>query len=94
MADTEPAWWEGHGYLAGRQIDDRHWLCMTPMIFTWRVMLCDKVSVLDFACYHTALEAMDAFEAWDGQGEPPGDWIRHHATGKRRLEDGSIVVAP
>lgn len=28
-------------------------------------------------CYHTMAEAVAAFNEWDGEGDPPGDWIKH-----------------
>lgn len=94
MAAVEPAWWAEQGYMAGRQLDESLWLCVHKMIFTWRLMLCTERQVLDFACYHTPAEALLAWALWDGRSEPPGEWVRHHGSGKRRLEDGSIVVAP
>lgn len=27
-------------------------------------------------CYNGQLEARKALEAWDGQGDPPGNWIK------------------
>lgn len=93
MADTEPAWWQRQGYAAGRQLDQVHWVCVHKMIFTWRLMLCTEREVLDFACYHTPGEALAAFTTWNGKTVPPGDWIRHHGSGQRRLDDGSIVIA-
>ena len=72
------AWWQEMGYRAGRQLDDRYWLCLAEMIFTWRVMLCDTGTVYDFCCFEDLAEAQDCFEQWDGKGVPPGHWTRHH----------------
>jgi hypothetical protein len=86
-----PEFWQKQGYLSGREIEAGHWVCVHKMIFTWRLMLCTPDSVQDFYCYHTYAEALVAFVVWDGVKDPPGEWIRHHATGRRRV-DGQIVA--
>jgi hypothetical protein len=94
LSEEPPPWWAEHGYVAGRQLDAQYWVCVAEMIFTWRLMLCDPGSVHDFYCYSSKGEALEAVAIWDGYTDPPGQWIRHHATGRRRLADGSIVIAP
>lgn len=83
-------WWQQEGYLAGRPLDDHYWLCLTRMIFTWRVMLCDKGGVYDFCCFAQLADARACYDAWDGKGLPPGEWIRHHQSGLRH-ENGVLV---
>jgi hypothetical protein len=40
-------------------------------------------------CYETAHEAVQALDAWDGQGDPPGDWIKEKIS--ERLGPGAKV---
>lgn len=34
-------------------------------------------------CYHTAAEAIIAATFWDGQGDPPGNWIVEKPLGRQ-----------
>lgn len=77
MTDTQTDWWAEHGYLAGREIGGGLWMCVAPMIFTYRVMVCDPGSVYDHACYERLSDALEAYEQWDGQGQPPGPYTRY-----------------
>ncbi len=36
----------------------------------------DQCSHAGRYCYHTWLEAAEALRNWDGQGDPPGNWIK------------------
>ena len=77
-------WWEAHGYLAGKCIDPDTdlWVCLAPMIFTYRLMLCTPTCVHGFACYEPRLGlafAMAAFQKWDGRSAPPAGYTRIHA---------------
>lgn len=73
-------WWEKHGYLAGKPIQDGLWICLAPMIFTIRLMICDEGSVYDFYCYPQSNLglAFAAFDEWDGKGKPIDGWLREH----------------
>lgn len=35
-------------------------------------------------CYPIAKDARDALEAWDGNGDPPGEWIKEKVHGRTR----------
>jgi len=64
------------GYSLARQTDSGVWLAVMPMMFTvglfynidWHGYECRY-------CYKTALEAVHDFTIWDGEGEPPGNWV-------------------
>ncbi len=85
--------WEGHlTYL--RMIDEELW-ALTRFIFT-----CAIIGDIDMwgyrtrYCYHTEADALAAFEAWDGSGEPAG-WHRALIQGEpvRKTDaDGKIYV--
>lgn len=77
--ETKPkTWWEAHGYLVGKEITDGIWICVAPMIFTWRLMLCTPDYVIGFACYEREklARALEAFQAWDGNGLPLDGYTR------------------
>lgn len=78
MPDLNPTWWQKNGYLRGKEIGGGLWVCLAPMIFTWRLMLCAEDFVYGFACYDKAkLDlALEAFDAWDGTGLPLGGYTR------------------
>lgn len=86
--NDELTWWQRHGYIAGKHLEHGVWIVLMPMITTYRLAVCTESSVLDFFCYPygttTRDQAMAAFDAWDGQGEPADGWVKHHATGRRR----------
>lgn len=84
MPAKEREWWEVNGYLAGRPIGNDTWICVAPMLYTFRLMLCTPDYVMDFYCYPDRVRALSAFELWDGEGDPPDGWVKHHATGRRR----------
>ena len=78
---TTPAWWQKHGYLAGKPIGNGMWVCIVEMIFTYRAMVCDEQWVGEFWCYSPDRlgDLLGAFEEWDGTGPPLPNWTRHHA---------------
>lgn len=42
-------------------------------------------------CYETLLEAKLCLDAWDGQGDPPGMWIKYKGAGQEeRLGPGAV----
>lgn len=71
-------WWKGHGYLAGRLIDGGMWIVVMPMIYTFRVAVCDEGSIYEFYCYPEREQAMKAYGEWDGRSAPLPGWTRHH----------------
>jgi hypothetical protein len=78
----EVAWWEKHGYLAGKRVEgsDDLWICLMPMIFTFRLALCDEWSVMEHYCYpkEDLSYALAAFADWDGKSPAFEGWTRHH----------------
>jgi len=76
------AWWEEQGYLDGRPLEAGLWLCLTEMLFTYRVMVCTPPpwgGVQSFYCYRSLDDARRCFDAWDGVGvNPVPGWTRVH----------------
>lgn len=56
---------------------------LAQMLFTCAVIVsdADDGNPITRWCYHTRREAKAALDAWDGNGDPPGEWI------KRKPED-------
>lgn len=75
----ETPWWKEHGYIAGKAIEGGLWLCVAPMIYTLRMMICDETSVMEFWCYpkNRLGAVLIAFEGWDGKGPPMEGWTKH-----------------
>jgi hypothetical protein len=58
-----------------------------PQAFNWKVGYCragDRTGVEDGWEYETREAAVADFLTWNGEGDPPGPWIRHPASGRRR----------
>jgi hypothetical protein len=81
---SEQPWWAQHGYLAGKPIDGGLWICVAPMTFTFRLMICTPHFVEDFYCYPGLGDALAAYNAWDGHGDPLDGWVKHFSTDRRR----------
>ena len=62
---------------AYRALPDGRELVVYRMLFTWRLCLGDQeAQTYDrHWCFHTSEEAVRALE-WDGNGDPPGAWIK------------------
>jgi hypothetical protein len=46
------------------------------MLYTVGIAVSDPGTLLCRWCYETRREAAEALEQWDGQGDPPGNWIK------------------
>lgn len=91
-------WWEENGYLRGELVEPASdtWLCLAPMLFTYRLMLCDPGSVFQFWCYpkelgldhalhcfHEFAEACRALTPGEALGDPLPGWVKHHPSHRR-----------
>lgn len=50
------------------------------MHFVYTVGLCyglDETGYQGRYCFSNLREAMDSLDAWTGEGDPPGNWIKH-----------------
>lgn len=65
------------GFLAMRQLQDGRVIGVMPMIFTTGLVVGITPETIGYRyCYETSREALAAFRSWDGQGDPPGEWIK------------------
>jgi hypothetical protein len=71
---------EEYGYEAVAFIPRRNLCGIIPNNGTVEIHYAmDLQSVSPCYCYHTMAEAVEAFNNWDGNGHPPGNWIKHKA---------------
>lgn len=66
-----------HGYAPFKMLDTREWAGVMNMVYTCGLF----VGIKEFGyrtryCYETRREAEAALEAWNGDGDPPGMWIK------------------
>jgi hypothetical protein len=94
---------DAHGFYATRHLDDGRWLVVEPQMFG-RARLCvvgagedlgaalaEHFGYLAVWDYPSKAAALEALNTWNGIGEPTG-WSRHLASGRRRQQDGSLLV--
>ena len=78
------------GFLAMRQLDDGRVIGVRPMIYTTGLAV--GVTPFDACeyqyCYETVRDAVKAYLAWDGQGDPPGPWLKLKGHPERHDEHG------
>lgn len=68
--------------------DGSRYVSIIPFLFTTAIItghVDNENSYEDRWCYENLPKALEAFERWDGVGEPEG-WHRHPLTGRRRPE--------
>lgn len=66
------------GYYCPKRLDDGRWIAVQPMLFTTGLFVIDAdlLSWTTRFCYEKSADAIAAVETWDGQGDPPGPWIK------------------
>lgn len=92
--ETEPKnkeelieWLKEQGYYNIREIPGQGLCGIREFIFT--IGLCINLTYWDYGgryCYPKSnlLEPLVAVESWDGEGDPPGDWIKYKGKGGER----------
>ena len=64
------------------------WIGVQRLLFHWTLHA--DIDVMGYArrwCYQDHQQAIAAFYAWDGEGDPPGRWNKAHHLGLRRDPD-------
>jgi hypothetical protein len=80
--NAPPAEWEAFfttqcGFLAVRKLPSGEWIGIKPFMFTWG--LCRGLAAWGIGrrwCYKDGRFATIAMHIWDGEGDPPGPWIK------------------
>lgn len=71
------------GYI-GEKDTDEHGVCAVSPHFIYTVAIVCGINEVGYRyryCYPTLLDAMSAFNDWDGCGHPPGNWIKRKGEG-------------
>ncbi len=78
------------GALYHRVVEDGYQIVVYPMTFG-KARLCycapgEYADIIDAFCYATHARAIEAAEAWTGDGDPLDGWHRNPLTGRRRTD--------
>jgi len=77
-----------NGYIAWREMPDGTVNGVMKFLFTYGLMIgLDIVGYQRRYCYSNIGDAMLALANWDGEGDPPGPWIKEKPS--ERLGPGS-----
>ena len=66
---------EGYSFLKDATGKPGVYVGIQKMIVTTGLYLLEKDFWITRFCYETTAEALAAFMEWDGNGDPPGNWI-------------------
>lgn len=80
------------GYISVRKLPGDIWIGVTRMIYT--AGLCVGLTIDGYSgryCYPTLMDAADAAKVWDGNGDPPGPWIKYKGDGGERLNQKAVI---
>lgn len=70
------------GYACPRQLPDGRWIGLMPMLYTTGLFVgLDEVGYSYRYCYEDAAAALADLATWDGEGDPPGPWIKRKGRG-------------
>lgn len=68
---------EAMGYKPARILPDGRCTGIMKMLFTYGLFVgLDEYGTSTRFCYDSRKEAEQALATWDGQGDPPGNWIK------------------
>jgi len=74
------------GYRDLRKLPNKQWIGVAPYLFTYG--LCIGMQHVGFTgVYHyaTLREALEDCSKWNGEGDPPGRWIKYKDTDGERM---------
>ena len=72
-----PAEFEANGYALPRLLPTGEWAALHKFIYTTGLVVgIDATGFRTRFCYATSFDAAIALLEWDGQGDPPGPWIK------------------
>lgn len=73
---TTPADVQAYGYDHPKQLATEEWAGVRQLAYTGSLFIgIDSVGYARRFCYASLRAATAALAAWDGLGDPPGDWI-------------------
>lgn len=64
------------GYQFPRRLPNGEWIALYRFLFTWGIILgLDEIGYKRRFCYKNINDALNAVANWNGENDPPGDWI-------------------
>lgn len=73
---------ESYGYSDVRRLPDDRWVGLKHFIYTTAIVVgLDSTGYSHRYCYEDRYEARPSLDAWDGSGDPPGNWIKRKGVG-------------
>lgn len=82
LALTEHLMRDVNGYTAVTLIPGKNICALRRMMYTVGLFYeLDYTGFMGRYCYHSWAEAIAAINTWDGEGHPPGNWIKHFGLG-------------
>lgn len=76
-------------FMCWKQLPNGEWIAVQKFIFTYGLLT--KVEEYGYSgryCYENFSEAAAACATWNGEGDPPGNWIKYKGVGGERLGPG------
>jgi hypothetical protein len=86
---------KSEGYSEIKEIPGKGICGLRDFIFTTGLMIgMTEVGYYGRYCYSTESEALEALNTWDGEGDPPGPWIKYKGAPYERsnplMENGCL----
>lgn len=91
MTEEEQKYYAGLGYRDIRELPNGELAGLLSFAFTIGIVVgIERFGYRIRYCYGQYSEARKSLEAWDGKGDPPGEWIK----AKGRDRDGRVRDEP
>jgi len=72
-------------YFALRKLPDERIIGIHRLLYHWTLHIdIDDFGYSERYCYPDLAGAIEGFLDWRGHGDPPGPWVRHPESGRRR----------
>lgn len=82
------------GYAFPRQLPDGRWIGLQPMLYTIGLFVgLDPVGYAYRYCYESFGEALLDVVGWNGEADPPGNWIKRKGLGDDLLNPRWLAEA-
>jgi len=82
---------EGLGYMNVRTLPTGEVAGIMSFMFTWGIIVgITRYSYRVRYCYESASEAVPALLYWDGEGDPPGPWVKAKGKNKEGVSEDRL----
>lgn len=84
-----------YGYFWPKRLKTGEWACIGQFIFTAGLIVgVDWDGIQKKFCYESFLEAVMALQSWEGEGDPPGNWIKEKGVDGERNNPRTFKGVP